>query len=392
MSHPANLLYATSARLAGTGLDNTSHNGALASYRAGYLGKAVAYGNHQSEIPAERLRLLGWHPVRLLANLGSAPYYAAKKRYLDWIASRMLDRGEYDCFHGWAGESARSLIAARSRGIPSLIDVATWHRGKGGKKRFASVTERTALQSGLVEKKSWVESLEIPRLRAHLEYELADVILVASEKARETFLDAGVTDRKLFYLARGVDAEQYHPAAAPPPKFRFGFVGALILRKGVHHLLEAWHCLQLKDAELVLVGSCHDEIKPYLQKYTSPSVIVKGFSSSVAEELRGFTAFVFPSTCEGSAKTTYEAAATGLAQITTRESGDIVVNGENGLVVPANDVNALCEAMLHFYKHPEKLPEMGRKGRERILQNFTWDHYRERLVNAYKYAHDRARR
>ena len=33
---------------------------------------------------------------------------------------------------------------------------------------------------------------------------------------------------------------------------------------------------------------------------------------------------VFPSECEGSAKCTYEAAACGLPQITTRESGDVV--------------------------------------------------------------------
>ena len=158
------------------------------------------------------------------------------------------------------------------------------------------------------------------------------------------------------------------------------------ISKGVHHLLEAWKRLNLKDAELLLVGTLHEEMKPYVERFSTPSVKILGFSSSVQDELRRSSAFVFPSECEGSAKVTYEAAACALPQISTRESGDVVVHGENGLIVPPNDPDALAAAIEHFYQNREDLSPMGLRGRERVLQLFTWDHYRLRLLAAYRHA------
>src|SRR6185369_11868644 len=97
-------------------------------------------------------------------------------------------------------------------------------------------------------------------------------ILVLSEKAEETFLAAGLPANKLFRHQRGVDVTRFTPAPKPPEKFRAVFVGALIKRKGVHHLLEAWRRLNLKDAELVLVGALHDEIREPLRQCDAGSV------------------------------------------------------------------------------------------------------------------------
>ena len=117
------------------------------------------------------------------------------------------------------------------------------------------------------------------------EYALADLILVLSEKAAETFRIAGIPDEKLFMLPRGTDTERFTPGE-PPSQFRALFVGALIKRKGVHGLLEAWHKLALKDAELVLVGAVHDEIKPYLEQYASPNIKLAGFVKRPEEYYR----------------------------------------------------------------------------------------------------------
>ncbi|HVJ57048.1 MAG TPA: glycosyltransferase family 4 protein, partial [Terrimicrobiaceae bacterium] len=102
----------------------------------------------------------------------------------------------------------------------------------------------------------------------------------------------------------------------------------------------------------------------------------------VGAELGKSTALVFPSESEGSAKVNYEAAACGLAQITTRESGDVVVDGYNGRIIPPNDPDALAEAILDFYNNPGKLRLMGVNGRQRVRENFTWEHYRHRLAEA----------
>ena len=186
------------------------------------------------------------------------------------------------------------------------------------------------------------------------EYDLADLILVFSQAAKETFLDVGFDERRLFYVAQGVNIEEY-PLGIPSDHFRLIFVGSLIKRKGVHHLLHVWKTLNLKNAELVIVGGLTAELEPYVKDFHSPTVKLTGFVEDVAAELGKSTAFVFPSESEGSAKVNYEAAACGLAQITTREAGDVVVDGYDGKIIPPNDPDALAKAILDFYNNPEKL-------------------------------------
>ncbi len=190
-----------------------------------------------------------------------------------------------------------------------------------------------------------------------------------SQKARETFLVADVPEQKLFLTSRGVDVEKFTPAPAPPEKFRAIFVGSLIRRKGVHVLLEAWKKLALPDAELVLVGAPSKEIAALLADAPA-NVIVRGFVRDVAAELRQAAVHIFPSECEGSAKATYEAAACGLPQITTRESGDVVQDGVNGLLVPPNDADALAAAIERLHRDRDLAARMGAAGRRRVVEKF----------------------
>ncbi len=381
-SLPKHLLYSIFARIGGSGLDTDAFETLRASYRGGFLGKAVAYDNRQSEIPSAKIDSLRWHPVRLLSFLDSPNYYGAKKKYLDWITARHLASGRYDLFHSWSGDCLLSLREARKRGIPSIVEIPTWHRDRGKVKRDPVVpTPRESLPWH----ERWKEDLLLQRDRFIEEYDLASLILVLSEKAAETFRVQGFPEDKLFYLPRGVDVARFTPGTRPP-HFRAVFSGALIERKGVQHLLEAWHRLKLKDAELWLVGSVHAEIKPYLEKYVDESVKVIGFAQEPEKYLSQSTIHVFPSQCEGSAKVTYEAAACGLPQITTREAGDVVEDGIQGMVIPPADVDALAAAIKHLYDHPEIVDRMSLAARERVVENFTWDHFRTRLLKAYELA------
>lgn len=384
---PKSLLYSIFARIGGSGLDTDAFETLRASYQGGFLGKAIAYDNRQTEIPATLIHSLRWHPVRLLSSLDSPYYYGAKKKYLDWIAARQLATGRYDMFHSWSGDCLLSLRAAQKRGIPSILEIPTWHRDRGKVKR---VQANGSAEPPVPWRKRWKNELLLQRDRFLEEYDLADLILVLSEKAADTFRVQGFPEEKLFYLPRGVDVERFTPGVRPP-HFRAVFSGALIERKGVHHLLEAWHRLDLKEAELWLVGSVHDEMKPFLKKFARKNVKVIGFAQEPEEYLRQSTVHVFPSQCEGSAKVTYEAAACGLAQITTREAGDVVEDGVQGIIIPPADVDALAEAIHLLYDHPETVERMGLAARERVVENFTWDHFRARLLDAYARAMQMAR-
>jgi glycosyltransferase involved in cell wall biosynthesis len=378
---PKRLLYSIFARIGGSGLDTDAFEALRASYRGAFLGKAIAYDNRQREIPHRLIHSLRWHPVRLLSFLDRPYYYGAKKKYLDWIASRHLAGGRYDLFHSWSGDCLLSLRMAKKVRIPSVIEIPTWHRDRTKLKPvepFGAEGETWWWRKGksglLLERKRFIE-----------EYQLADLLVVLSDMAAETFRVQGFPEDKLFYLPRGVDVERFTPGQRPSV-FRAIFSGALIERKGIHHLLEAWHRLNFKDAELWLVGAVHEEAKPHLKNFWRENIRTFGFVRDPETYLSQSTLHLFPSQWEGSAKVTYEAAACALPQITTREAGDVVRDQIEGMIVRPGDVDAIAAALEYFYQHPEAVEEMGRAARRRVVENFTWDHYRTRLLDAYEVA------
>jgi glycosyltransferase involved in cell wall biosynthesis len=385
---PRHLLYSIFARIGGSGLDTDAFETLRASYRGGFLGKAIAYDNRQKEIPASFIHSLRWHPVRLISFLERPYYYGAKKKYLDWIASRHLATGRYDLFHSWSGDCLRSLKIAKRRGVASILEIPTWHRDGGKDKAARSRMAEPQEHASSVEK--WKNRLLLQRKRFIQEYELADLLLVLSEKAAKTFRVRGFPEEKLFYLPRGVDVQRFKPGFRPA-KFRAVFAGALIKRKGIQHVLEAWHRLNLSDAELWLIGFVHEEAKPFLQQFWRDNIRVVGFVGDPENYLSQGTVHLFPSQWEGSAKVTYEAAACGLPQITTREAGDVVRDGIEGIIVKPGNVNAIAAAMEHLYRHPDIVERMGGAARRRVVENFTWEHFRTRLLEAYETAMRMAR-
>ncbi len=364
---PRSVLYAISARIGGIGLDLV----ALETIRGiqPHLGKAISFGVRAPDIDRRKMKTLRFHPIRLLSNLESKYYYAAKKRATDRVSAQFLRTGRFDLFHAWSGSALNSLRVA-------------WHRQKG--KVLPPKTDQEIAMENAPIPQRWLNSLLIGRQETLEEYELADLILVESEKAADTFRVLGFPNEKLYSMPQGVDVSRFQPGP-PPPLFRAVFVGALIKRKGVHTLLDAWKKLKLPNAELWLAGHPHEEIKPYLDDVPA-NVKVLGFTKDVENVYRAGSVHVFPSSLEGSAKTTYEAAACGLAQITTREAGDVVLDGFNGLIIPPNDVGALARAIRQLYDRPDLVRSYGAAGRARVVQQFTWDHFRERVFGAYRLA------
>jgi glycosyltransferase involved in cell wall biosynthesis len=328
--------------------------------------------------------------VRLLSFLPAPFDYDAKKKYVDRIAARHVETGQFDLFHGWAGNCVRSLRAARRVGIPSVLEIPTWHRDKGKVKPRGKVeVSKHEKNAGFPEK--YFKGCLVSRQDSLEEYDLADLLLVPSRCSARTFTAVGIPEEKLFMLGAGVDTHlfQAKDPAEVPARFsaerplRAVFCGAVIKRKGAHVLLEAWKNLALPHAELTLIGAIHDEIRPALAQFGGPTVKPLGFTREVHRHLAQSDVHIFPSECEGSAKTVYEACASGLAQITTFESGDVVEDGRNGLIVPCNDVEALAVAIRRLYDAPELVRQFSAAARERAETELTWDHFRGRLARAY---------
>src|SRR5207237_9537013 len=156
---------------------------------------------------------LRWRPYRLLSSLDRPYYYGAKKKYLDWIASRQLGTSQYDLFHSWSGDCLESLRVAQGKGIPSIVEIPTWHRD------FA---ERVAPRAEPLRSKQrtpigrWKTELVLRSGRSIEEYDLATLVLVLSSRAARTLRESGMAKEKLFYLARGVEVQRLKPGVRPP--------------------------------------------------------------------------------------------------------------------------------------------------------------------------------
>lgn len=379
---PRRLFYSISARIGGKGLDQVAEEALQASQQGGFLAKAIAYDQRSQRVDPSKVESLRWHPVRLLSFLDSQRYYGAKKHYLDWWAARRLadGRGDYDLVHSWSGESLATIREAHRQGIPAIIDIPTWHRDKF--KKLKAVTDKERRLAAQPWPRRVMDSLYISRARMLAEYAEADLLITQSRMAAETFLFQGVDPAKLVVLGRAVDASRFK-VGTPPEIFRVLFAGALVKRKGIHTLLEAWAKLNLKDAELWLAGTVHDEAKPFLERFARDNVKVLGFTPKVEELFAQSSLFVLPSELEGSAKVSYEAGAVGLPQITTAAAGDFVVDGYNGRLIEPNDVGQLAEALQQLHADPDLRARMGQASRQRVLEHFTWEHFRKRLLQVY---------
>ena len=75
-----------------------------------------------------------------------------------------------------------------------------------------------------------------------------------------------------------------------------------------------------------------------------------------------------------------------MPQITTREAGDVVTDGVEGIIITPGRVDELAEAILDLYQNPDVVARMSIAARERVVDNFTWDHFRARLLEGYERA------
>jgi hypothetical protein len=78
-----------------------------------------------------------------------------------------------------------------------------------------------------------------------------------------------------------------------------------------------------------------------------------------------------------------EAISSGVPVITTPVGAETIREGENGFIIPFRSVEAIKEKILFFYNNPDKAIEMGKKARQ-IAKEYTWDNYKERLINIIK--------
>jgi alpha-maltose-1-phosphate synthase len=227
-----------------------------------------------------------------------------------------------------------------------------------------------------------------------------------------------VDPAKVHVVHNGIDTEGWSRVDDPERVRRQGvdpdrpsvvFVGRITRQKGLPLFLRS--CRQLPpDVQLVLCAGAPDT--PEIQAE------VEGLVAELAQTREGVvwiremlpradvvallsaaTAFVCPSIYEPLGIVNLEAMACETAVVATATGGipEVVVPGETGLLVPieqATDgtgtplnpdqyVADFAEALVSVVSDPERAAEMGRAGRRRAIESFSWNAIAEQTKGIY---------
>ena len=173
-----------------------------------------------------------------------------------------------------------------------------------------------------------------------------------------------------------------------PDDFVFVFVGRIVSDKGINELIKAFSELQTVEnkpagIKLLLVGGLENDLDPLnpetlAEINQNKDIISVGFQQDVRPFFAISDALAFPSYREGFPNVVMQAGAMGLPSIVSDINGcnEIIIEGENGLIIPSKNVEKLKEKMLTLAKdknlHTKLKGNSCRMIENRYKQSVVW--------------------
>jgi glycosyltransferase involved in cell wall biosynthesis len=317
------------------------------------------------EIPASRVRINPSLLVRLRKGrsryaTSEAYYQWASQEVGNWVKRSSLDRA--NVLFGFIRNIDPALCRmCHERGIltvgdqiiaPSAVEAMEFRRQSERWPDWEQQSERPDFDLvEQVERASWAA---------------LDRITCASDYVRHGLVSQGVSDDKIDVIPYPIDASKYpvEPRDGRRGPLVVGFVGAVGLRKGAPYFHEVAKRLAGENLKFVMVGPIL--LTDAAARAMAPQVQLAGRvpRSQVANHLRQFDLFLFPSTCEGAAGAAMEAMAYGLPVIASPNAGSSVRDGIDGLIRNYDDVDGLAAAVQRLADDPALRLQMGREARK----------------------------
>ncbi|UBF28984.1 glycosyltransferase family 4 protein [Kovacikia minuta CCNUW1] len=301
--------------------------------------------------------------------------------YDRWVARQVL--ADAQVVYGYEYACLATFQAAKKQGIACIYDVPS--------------PEHDFVENLLHEELKVFPELNTPYRRyvrdrqtqrtqhRRQEWQLADVVIANSEFTKASYAGAGLDVEKVRVVPYGappVCTEGFQGGSSEREPCRFLWAGTFSIRKGAHYLLQAWKQLQPhSSARLNVYGAMG--LPASLLKDVPDSVQVSGTvpRSELYKLYHQADVLVFPTLCDGFGMVVTEAFAQGLPVITTDRAGaaDLVRHGDNGLIIPAGDADALADALVWCLSHRQELKAMRQAALETAAK-WQWSDYRQALI------------
>jgi glycosyltransferase involved in cell wall biosynthesis len=222
---------------------------------------------------------------------------------------------------------------------------------------------------------------------------LSDWVEVINTEDYESAIAYGVaTEQKLVMLdGTGIETEKFNPSNVSDAERQavrrelglnentkvIGVIAELIPRKRLQDTLAATMILtqEFPDIQLVILGS--GEQREGLEAMAvelgiENNVKFLGFRRDLARFIAVMDVFAFSTQQEGLPAALLEAMCMNVPAVATdiRGNRDIIVNGENGFLVPLGDANLMAEACRKLLTNPQLASELGAKGRQLVISKY----------------------
>jgi glycosyltransferase involved in cell wall biosynthesis len=196
------------------------------------------------------------------------------------------------------------------------------------------------------------------------------------------FLKYGLVKLKntLLVNGSGVDLQTFPFAKCPSGPIHFLMVARLLKAKGVVEYSEAAKLAKsrISGARWILIGPFDDGNPDGIAKTQLDQLLQQTpiehieWTDNVRDYLEDCHIYVLPSYREGLPRSVLEAMAVGRAILTTDVPGcrETVIEGENGVLVPAMNSGALADAMVSMATDQAALSRMGVRSRQIAEEKF----------------------
>jgi glycosyltransferase involved in cell wall biosynthesis len=300
-------------------------------------------------------------------------------------ARHLLPRaGEFDVVHdnqslGWG------LLRLVRAGVPT---VATVHHPVAIDRRL-----ELAAASSLRRRLTLHRWYAFTGMQARVLRRLDAVTTVSESSRRDITTYMGVPGRGIEVIPVGIDPDEFTPPPAGRPRDPDSILvitSADVPLKGLVHLLEALAKLRTeRPARLTVVGTARpggpaDAALDRLNLRDTVRFTGRVPEQELIELLQRATVVAIPSLYEGFSLPAIEAMACAAPLVTT-DAGALpeVVGTKAGLRVKAGDVGELTAALALVLGSPALGEQLGRAGRRRVIENYTWRATAQRTADWY---------
>jgi teichuronic acid biosynthesis glycosyltransferase TuaC len=228
---------------------------------------------------------------------------------------------------------------------------------------------------------------------SRLVYQSARSIICVSQRVRDQIIGGMPHTANATVIHNGVDSELFCPTDGAAPSNTILSVGNLIPTKGHALLVHAFSQVSERFPQLVLeiVGEGPElsRLRKLVRNLTiAHKVHFLGHQNrrDVAHRMQACALFALPSSYEGLGCAYLEAMSSGKVVIgcSGQGIGDVVEHGVNGWLIQPGNVEEMISALSLLLSNTQTRCQLGRAGRETIVQNFTFEHQADQLNRVYR--------